>query len=75
MKKVIILLLMGLFLFPAMELLAQQQVQSQTQIQELTKKQIRKMKRDQRRHARQVANMHAFSARVHAVIKSERLLI
>ena len=35
MKKVIFLLLMGLFLFPAMELLAQQQVQSQTQIHEL----------------------------------------
>ncbi|CCZ08499.1 MULTISPECIES: DUF4251 domain-containing protein [Culturomica] len=67
MKKVIILLLMGLFLFPAMELLAQQQVQSQTQIQELTKKQIRKMKRDQRRHARQVANMDAFNAAVGAI--------
>ena len=51
MKKLFFLLLLGLFAFPASELVAQTQTQTQTQA--LTKKQLRQMKRDQRKHARE----------------------
>jgi len=47
MKKLFFLLLMGILMMPATEILAQ--TQTQTHTQELTKKQIRQIKRDQRR--------------------------
>lgn len=46
MKKLFFLLLMGILMMPATEILAQ--TQTQTHTQELTKKQIRQIKRDQR---------------------------
>ena len=65
MKKLFFLLLMGILMMPATEILAQ--TQTQTHTQELTKKQIRQIKRDQRRHARQVANQQAYNAAVEAL--------
>lgn len=67
MKKMFILVLVGLFTFSAAGSFAQTQVQTEVHTQELTKKQIRQMKRDQRRHARKVANEQAFNAAVAAL--------
>ncbi len=60
MKKLFFLLLLGLFAFPASELVAQTQTQTQTQA--LTKKQLRQMKRDQRKHAREAMDQAAHEA-------------
>lgn len=65
MKKLLFLLMLGLFAFPAAEMLAQ--TQTQTQTQQLTKKQLRQMKRDQRKHAREVANQAAHEAALTAL--------
>lgn len=65
MKKLFFSLLMGLFLLPTTEIIAQ--TQSTTQVQTLTKQQIRQMKRDQRRQARQEMNQEAFNAAVQAL--------
>lgn len=65
MKKLVFLLLMGIFLLPMTETFAQ--VQTEIHTQQLTKKQIRQMKRDQRRHARKVMNQEAFNAAVQAL--------
>lgn len=63
MKRVFILLLMSVFCLPVLESHAQTtQVQSQIQHQELSKKQIRQMKRDQRKKARQLADEQAFQS-------------
>jgi len=58
MKKLFFLLLLGLFAFPASELVAQ----TQTQTQALTKKQLRQMKRDQRKHTREAMDQAAHEA-------------
>lgn len=63
MKKLLFLLMLGLFAFPVAETLAQ----TQTQTQQLTKKQLRQMKRDQRKHAREVANQAAHEAALTAL--------
>lgn len=63
MKKLLFLLMLGLFAFPAAETLAQ----TQTQTQQLTKKQLRQMKRDQRKHAREVANQATHEAALTAL--------
>ncbi|WP_251620633.1 DUF4251 domain-containing protein [Odoribacter lunatus] len=65
MKKLLFLLMLGLFAFPASEILAQ--TQTQTQTQQLTKKQLRQMKRDQRKHARQIMNQAAHEAALTAL--------
>ncbi len=65
MKKLIFLLLMGMCLMPVTEIFAQTRTEVHTQ--ELTKKQIRQMKRDQRRHARKAMNQEAFNAAVQAL--------
>lgn len=62
MKKILFLLLTSAFLFPMMESQAQVKSQPQTQHQELTKQQIRQMKRDQRKKSRQMADAQAFQA-------------
>lgn len=62
MKRVLFLLLMSLFLVPVVSIQAQHQVQSQIKHQELSKKQIRQLKRDQRKKARELANQQAFEA-------------
>ncbi len=63
MKKLLFLLMLGLFAFPVAETLAQ----TQTQTQQLTKKQLRQMKRDQRKHAREVANQATHEAALTAL--------
>lgn len=65
MKKLFFLFLVGMFLLPMTEILAQ--AQSSVQTQELTKQQIRQMKRDQRRNARKAADQEAFQAAVEAL--------
>ena len=67
MKKLFFLLLIAVFCFPEMEVQAQTQAQSTSQAQQLTAKQIRQMKRDQRRQARELANQEAFNAAVGAL--------
>lgn len=67
MKKLIFLLIAGMLALPASEIFAQAQARTEVHTQELTKKQIRKMKRDQRRHARKVMNEQAFQAAVEAL--------
>lgn len=69
MKRMLFLLLVSVFLLPALESGAQTQAtKAQPQhYQELSKKQIRLLKRDQRRKARELANQQAFSAAVDAL--------
>lgn len=62
MKKILFLLLTSAFLFPMMESQALVKSQPQTQHQELTKQQIRQMKRDERKKSRQMADAQAFQA-------------
>lgn len=62
MKKILFLLLTSAFLFPMMESQAKVKSQPQTQHQELTKQQIRQMKRDERKKSRQMADAQAFQA-------------
>lgn len=68
MKKLVLFLMMSLMVLPTIKMYAQSQAQQPTvQRQELTKKQIRLMKRDQRRHARKAVNTEAFNAAVQAL--------
>lgn len=63
MKRVLLLLLVSVFMLPALESSAQmQQPSTQTHAQELSKKQIRQIKKDQRRKARELANQQAFTS-------------
>lgn len=62
MKRVLFLLLATAFLFPVFESNAQTMTQPQQPHQELTKQQIREMKRDARRKARELANQEAYDA-------------
>lgn len=61
MKRVFIILLMSVFCFPALDIDAQT-TQPQAQHQELSKKQIRQIKKDQRQKARQLADEQAFAS-------------
>lgn len=68
MKRVLFLLLVSVFMLPAIESNAQTQAnQTPTHYQELTKKQIRQVKKDLRKKAREVANQKAFEAAVEAL--------
>lgn len=68
MKQVLFLLLVSLFMLPALESEAQMQaMQTQTHYQELTKKQLRQIKKDKRRKAREMANQQAFNAATEAL--------
>lgn len=67
MKKLFFLLLVALFLFPEIEIQAQSQMSSQPQVQQLSKQQLRMMKRDQRRQARELMNQESFNAAVEAL--------
>lgn len=69
MKRMLFLLLVSVFLLPALESEAQTQMaQGQTKhYQELSKKQLRMLKRDQRRKARELANQQSFNAAVEAL--------
>ena len=68
MKRVLFLLLVSVFMLPAFESNAQMQGnQTQTHYQELSKKQIRQIKRDKRRKAREMANEQAFIAAKDAI--------
>lgn len=60
MKKLFFLLMLGLFAFPASEIYAQ--TQTQTQTRELSKQQLRKIKRHQRKQARQAMDQAAHEA-------------
>lgn len=62
MKRLLFLLLVSLFLIPVVELQAQTKAQPQAHAQELSKQQVRQIKKDQRRHAREVADEEAFQA-------------
>lgn len=73
MKRLFFLLILGLFTFPCSEIQAQPQAQGQ--IQELTKKQLRKMKRDQRKHARQVMDQAAHNAALAALKENNWVLM
>ncbi len=79
MKKLFFLLMLGLFAFPASEILAQTQSQTQTQTptptKELTKRQLRQMKRDQRRHARQAMDKAAHEAALLALKNNNWVLM
>ncbi len=79
MKKLFFLLMLGLFAFPASEILAQTQSQTQTQTptptKELTKRQLRQMKRDQRRHARQAMDKATHEAALLALKNNNWVLM
>ena len=62
MKRLLFLLLVSLFIVPVTELQAQNSAQPQAHVQELSKKQIRQLKKDQRRKARELANQEAFQS-------------
>lgn len=62
MKRLLFLLLVSLFMIPVTELQAQNSAQPQAHAQELSKKQVRQLKKDQRRKARELANQEAFQA-------------
>lgn len=67
MKTLFLLLLIAVFSFPGVEVQAQNQTQSISDAQQLTPKQIRQMKKDQRREARELANQEAFNAAMEAL--------
>lgn len=67
MKRLLFLLLVSLFLIPVTELQAQNSTQPQAHTQELTKQQVRQIKKDQRRKARELANQEAFQAATKAL--------
>lgn len=68
MKRVLFLLLVAVFTLPAFESNAQAQGnQTPTHYQELTKKQVRQIKRDLRKKAREAANQKAFESAVAAL--------
>ncbi|MEG1737277.1 MAG: DUF4251 domain-containing protein [Odoribacter sp.] len=68
MKRVLFLLLMLVFLLPVTDNKAQiQATQTQTHYQELSKQQLRQIKRDQRKKARELANQQAFNAATEAL--------
>lgn len=67
MRRVLFLLLVSIFLVPAIEAEAQNTAQPQGQHHEMTKQQMRQLKKDQRRKARELANEQAFQAATEAL--------
>lgn len=67
MTRMIILLLIGFFLFPNTESRAQSQYNIEAQASQLSKKQIRKMQRDQRKKEKEAAQEEAFNEAIQAI--------